>query len=112
VSSMNFFLPLTEETPTPISARHTASSWGAESRDADLSVWISCKTLGISILGGLFRFNEEETESFTALVFVSETNKDSLAIVTQTDRERGAEALTAIKREKERERERESNCVE
>ena len=102
---MNFFLPLTEETPTPISARHTTSSWGAESRDADLSVWISCKTLGISILGGLFRFNEEETESFTALVFVSETNKDSLAIVTQTDRERETERSRGSNGYKERERE-------
>jgi hypothetical protein len=107
VSSMNFFLPLTEETPTPISARHTASSWGAESRDADLSVWISCKTLGISILGGLFRFNEEETESFTALVFVSETNKDSLAIVTHRKRERERERSRGSNGYKERERERE-----
>jgi hypothetical protein len=112
VSSMNFFLPLTEETQTPISPRHTASSWGAGSRDVDLSVWISCKTLGISILGGLFRFSEEETEGFTAVVvFMSETNENSLAIVTNTERERErerereAEAPTAIKNERERERE-------
>jgi hypothetical protein len=101
VSSMNFFLPLTEETPTPISAKQTASCWGVESRDVNLSFGISCNTFGISILGGLFRFSEEEeveeeTEGFVSvqLVFIVSFTSDkseSLTIVIQRERERERE---------------------
>ena len=96
MSSMNFFLPLTEETPTPISAKQTASCWGVESRDVNLSFGISCNTFGISILGGLFRFSEEETEGFVSvqLVFIVSFTSDkseSLTIVIQRERERERE---------------------
>lgn len=63
-----------------------------------LSAWISCKTFGISILGGLFRFNEEEREGIMESgtpKFVSDTKEESLAIVKK--RENGSEVLTAIK---------------
>ena len=109
MSSMNFFLPLTEETPTkPISEKtQTGSCWVVESWDVNFSVGISCNTFGISILGGLFRFSEkqEEEEETEGIVFVSFTSEEpeSLAIVTQRERERERErergAVTAIKKE-------------
>ena len=64
VSSMNFFLPLTEKTPTPNPLKQTASSWGATSLTLRVLAWISCKTFGISILGCLFRFKEQEKTRF------------------------------------------------
>ena len=99
MSSMNFFLPLTEETPTkPISEKtQTGSCWVVESWDVNFSVGISCNTFGISILGGLFRFSEkqeeEEEEETEGIVFVSFTSEEpeSLAIVTQRERERERE---------------------
>ena len=105
MSSMNFFLPLTEETPTkPISEKtQTGSCWVVESWDVNFSVGISCNTFGISILGGLFRFSEkqeeEEEEETEGIVFVSFTSEEpeSLAIVTERERER--EVVTAIKKE-------------
>ena len=107
MSSMNFFLPLTEETPTkPISEKtQTGSCWVVESWDVNFSVGISCNTFGISILGGLFRFSEkqeeEEEEETEGIVFVSFTSEEpeSLAIVTQREREREREVVTAIKKE-------------
>ena len=101
MSSMNFFLPLTEETPTkPISEKtQTGSCWVVESWDVNFSVGISCNTFGISILGGLFRFSEkqeeEEEEETEGIVFVSFTSEEpeSLAIVTQRERERERERL-------------------
>ena len=101
MSSMNFFLPLTEETPTkPISEKtQTGSCWVVESWDVNFSVGISCNTFGISILGGLFRFSEkqeeEEEEETGGIVFVSFTSEEpeSLAIVTQRERERERERL-------------------
>ena len=98
MSSMNFFLPLTEETPTkPISEKtQRGSCWVVESWDVNFSVGISCNTFGISILGGLFRFSEkqeEEEEETEGIVFVSFTSEEpeSLAIVTQRERERERE---------------------
>lgn len=55
---MNFFLPLKEETPTPTPLSEIALFCAM--RSGSLSVRISCKTFGISIIGGRFRFREEE----------------------------------------------------
>jgi hypothetical protein len=64
VSSMNFFLPLIAETPTPFPLKERAVFLGVSSWKRGfvlvrlLTVWISWSTFGISIMGGLFRFKE------------------------------------------------------
>lgn len=62
-SSMNFFLPLREKTPTPESLKQKESSFSRGAHSLELnsfSTTISRKTFGISSLGGLFLFNEQE----------------------------------------------------
>lgn len=60
-SSMNFFFPLTEKTPTPADSRQVASlPTEVESRKLSSSGWTSRSTFGISMLGGLLLFIEEE----------------------------------------------------
>lgn len=56
---MHNFLPFTEETPKPTPLKVSFSFDALDS--LSLSAWISRKTFGISILGGLFRFKEEES---------------------------------------------------
>ena len=58
---MDFFLPLRERTANPSPAEETTSFGGA----GELSARISRRTVGMSRVGGLFRFREEEEEEKT-----------------------------------------------
>ena len=75
---MDFFLPLRERTANPNPAEETRSFGGA----GELSARISRRTVGISRVGGLFRFREEEEEEEEKTV--------------ECDREGGGSSLVAI----------------
>ena len=85
-----------EETPTPVPQKETASFRGVDGLD----IWISCRTLGIWMLGGLLRFIVEETvREETEGVSMSATTEESMGIAVWGrggEREKEAEALTAI----------------